>query len=403
MSKEAFLSAIEEAIVRMRKASSEVVLVHHDDADGLASASVLHVALSRAGFSVRRIPLERVHPLIVARIHELFPSTILYVDLGGMAAPMISKVNRGQRFTVILDHHHPGKSTDPEVLNISTESFGLSGEMDISAATAAYFFALVLDEKNRDLAYLSVVGGVGDAHDRGGCLVGENRQALMDAVSQGQVHIEEEDDREHYALTRFRDSLPMAVFAKQLTTLGAAGFNLGGPDLGVRMCIEGPFQEAQQKFEELNQLKMNIYDKALAQLKQEGFRVSKHTQWFMVGDDFAPMGVKTIGDFCRYVRNEDFADPDKYVVGFQNMPTEIPGLGVFDWSLVKVSMRVPSPLEKKIVVDHLMPGLAYLVPEAAKKVDGSIDACHDYAAATLIEVGREDELIAAMDKLVEAK
>ena len=185
--------------------------------------------------------------------------------------------------------------------------------------------------------------------------------------------------------------------------MGAAGFNLGGPDTGVRMCIEGPFQEAQQKFEELNQLKINIYDKALAQLKQEGFRVSKHTQWFMVGDDFAPMGVKTIGDFCRYVRNEDFADPDKYVVGFQNMPTEIPGLGVFDWSLVKVSMRVPSPLEKKIVVDHTMPGLAYLVPEAAKKVDGSIDACHDYAAATLIEVGREDELIAIMDKLVEAK
>lgn len=171
--------------------------------------------------------------------------------------------------------------------------------MDISAATAAYFFALVLDEKNRDLAYLGVVGGVCDAHDRGGRLVGENRQALMDAVSQGQVHIEEEDGREHYALTRFRDSLPMAVFAKQLTTLGAAGFNLGGPVLGVHLCIEGPFQKARQKLEDLNQLKMNIYDKALAQLKQEGFRVSKHTQWFMVGDDFAPMGVKTIGDFCH--------------------------------------------------------------------------------------------------------
>ena len=47
----------------------------------------------------------------------------------------------------------------------------------------------MLDEKNRDLAYLGVVGGVGDAHDRGGRLVGENRQALMDAVSQGQVHM----------------------------------------------------------------------------------------------------------------------------------------------------------------------------------------------------------------------
>lgn len=66
-------------------------------------------------------------------------------------------------------------------------------------------------------------------------------------------------------------------------------------------------------------------------------------------------------------------------------------------------MRVPSPLEKKIVVDHTMPGLAFLMPEAAKKVAGSIDACQDNAAATLIEVGREDELIAAMDKLGEAR
>ena len=49
---------------------------------------------------------------------------------------------------------------------------------------------------------------------------------------------------------------------------------------------------------------------------------------------------------------------------------------------------------------------AYLsqhIPEAANKVDGSIDVCHDYAAATMIEVGKEEKLIAAMDELVEAK
>ncbi len=59
MSREAFLSAAKESIVRMREASSEVAVVHHNDADGLASAAVLQVALSRADFEVRRIPLER--------------------------------------------------------------------------------------------------------------------------------------------------------------------------------------------------------------------------------------------------------------------------------------------------------------------------------------------------------
>lgn len=44
--------------------------------------------------------------------------------------------------------------------------------------------------------------------------------------------------------------------------------------------------------------------------------------------------------------------------------------------------------------------LAYLVPEAAKAADRSIDACHDYAAATVINIGKEEILIGAMEKLI---
>ncbi len=162
MSKKGFLSVVREGIARMCQSGSEVTVVHHNDADGLTSAAALQAALSRAGFSVRRVCIERVHPPVVARIHEQFPSTILYVDLGAQAAPVISEINRGRRFTIILDHHHPQESTDPEVLNIATEFFGLSGDMDIAAATAAYFLALELDQRNRDLAYLGVLGAVGD-------------------------------------------------------------------------------------------------------------------------------------------------------------------------------------------------------------------------------------------------
>jgi hypothetical protein len=312
MGKAEFLSAMERAIARMREASSEVTIVHHNDADGLSSAAVLQVALSRANFAVQRIPLERVHPPILERIHDQSPGTIIYVDLGGKAAPVISQANRGRRFTIILDHHHPEESTDPEVVNLTTEFFGLSGEMDIAATTAVYLFARALDDRNRDLAYLGVIAAVGDYHDRGGRLVGENRQVLLDAMAQGQVLVEEANGREQYVLTRFGDPLPMFPFAMALTTLGAPGYYSGGPDLGFRMCLEGPFQRAAQKLAELDQIKQAAYDKVLAQLKQEGFRV----------------------------------------------------------------------------------------PEAAKQVGGSIDASHDYSAATVISIGREAELIAAMDELV---
>jgi hypothetical protein len=65
-------------------------------------------------------------------------------------------------------------------------------------------------------------------------------------------------------------------------------------------------------------------------------------------------------------------------------------------------MRVPGYLEEKIVAGK-MPGLAWLLPEAAKRVGGSIDACHDYAAASLIPRGKEEELVATMDGLVSEK
>ena len=404
MSKENFLKEIHKGIGRIRAAGLEITLVHHNDADGLSSAAVLQTSLTRAGFSVRRICIERVHPPTIARIHDEATSSILYVDLGAQAAPEISDANQGRRTTLILDHHHPNEPTDPKVLNIATENFGLSGDMDISASTAAYFFALELDAKNRDLAYIGVLGAVGDEHDRDGGLIKENRDALMDAVEQGHVQIEvDADGKERYSLTRFGDPVPMAPLAISVTTLGGVGYYSDGPDLGVRVCLEGLFPEAEQRLEELRETQKKAYKKTSAYLKDEGFQETKHIQWFNVGDDFSPMGVKIIGEYCWDIRNEDFVDPEKYLVGFQNMAPEIPGLGTFDWSQTKVSMRLPSPLEKKVLVEKTMPGLGYLVPEAARQVGGSIDACHDYTAATIVDIGQEEALIAAMDKLVQSK
>ncbi len=402
MSKENFLIEIRTGIKRLQNAGQNITLIHHNDADGLTSAALLQTCLSRAGFAVQRICIERVHPPIVERIHKESSSTIFYVDLGGQAAPVISDANRGNCTTLILDHHHPQKPTDPMVLNISSEFFGLSGDMDISASTAAYLFALELDAANKDLAYIAVLGAVGDEHDREGGLIKENRDALLDAVAQGQVVIETHaDGQEHYLLTRFADPMPMAPLAIDITTLGGVGYYSDGPELGVHVCLEGLTPEPKRRLEELQQIQKTAYERTISKLQQDGFRETKHIQWFSVADDFSPMGVKIIGEFCWDIRNQDFVDPEKYIVGFQNMAPKIPGLGVFDWSQSKASMRLPTSLERKILIDRSMPGLSYLVPAAASQVGGSIDACHDYTAATIVDHGMEEKLIIAMDNLIE--
>lgn len=404
MGRAEFLEEIRKGIGRMRAAGPQVALVHHNDADGLTSAAILDTALRRAGHSVHRICIERVHPPIVARIHEQFPATIFYVDLGAQAAPVISEANQGRRTTLILDHHHPQDATDPHVLNIATEFFGLSGDMDISASTAAYYFALELDQANRDLAHVAVLGAVGDEHDREGRLVGENRQALMDAVEQGQVRTEVDGQgRESCLLTRSGRTVPMAPLAISVTTFGGVGYYSDGPDLGVRVCLEGLFPEAERRLTELRRVQETAYRVTTDRLKRDGFLQTEHIQWFSVGDDFSPMGVKIIGEYCWDIRNEGFVDPEKYIVGFQNMAADVPGVGSFDWQQTKASMRLPTPLERRILNDRSMPGLAYLVPEAARRVGGSIDACHDYTAATIVDLGREQALVLAMEELVQER
>jgi len=384
------------------KEYDEVTLAHHNDADGLSSAAILMEALAREGINVRNIPLERVHPEIVKRLVTKFKGLLLFADLGAGAAPIISKINAeyGGNEIIIIDHHHAGKVQDPKVRVLSTEIYGISGDKDISAAGAAYLFALNLNEENKDLAYLSVIGAVGDSHHRFGRLVGVNRKILMEAVGNNQIEITSENNgRERYFLKIF-DGIDVERFAKNLTVLGAVGYLMNGPDIGIKVAVKGPDEEYHNALKNLKSLKARAFEEVIEKLKRQGLLKGKYVQWFHVHDAFAPMGVKVIGEFCMEIKDRDFVDPHLYLAGFQNMPKEIPKLGRFDWEIVKVSFRLPSKLEEK-VLGGKMPGYNYIVPCAASTVGGDVDACHGYACATTFSKGLEEAFIKSFDECVE--
>jgi hypothetical protein len=112
------------------------------------------------------------------------------------------------------------------------------------------------------------------------------------------------------------------------------------------------------------------------------------------------MGVKMIGLFCEAVREKTFADPDRYIAGFQTVPDEIPGLGPVPFGQVKISMRVPPRLERQIR-EGTIPGLDAFLPEATNRLGGFSDACHRLAAATTVPAGREEALVREMEKVLE--
>ena len=395
-----YINALKEAIKVIEK-HEQVVIAHHNDADGLSSAAIVIEALKRRGVKALNVPLERVHPLIIKRLLEKFSDLIMFVDLGAGAAPEISKINAGRRKIIIIDHHHTPGVDDPSIMNLSTELYGISGDREISASGAAYIFAITMDSRNRDLAYLGVVGAIGDSHHRFGKLESVNRQILFDAVGLKQVVVEELDGREKYYLTVFDDKIDLDKFAKSLTVLGAVGYLMGGPDIGIETLINGPTTRYKETLERLNKLKREKFSKVIEKLKTEGLNKSKYLQWLHVHDFFYPMGVKVIGEFCMEIRNDpEIVDPNMYLAGFQDMPREVPRLGEFDWNIVKVSFRLPSKLEERVLKGE-MPGYNYLVPRAAAHVGGDIDACHGYACATTFEKGLEEEFAKYFDYYVE--
>jgi hypothetical protein len=109
-----------------------------------------------------------------------------------------------------------------------------------------------------------------------------------------------------------------------------------------------------------------------------------------------------IGAFCDAIRVTDLIDPHKYLAGFQIIPDEIPGVGSIAFNEVKVSMRVSPAMEEEIRAGKAM-GLNILLPEATSRLGGFSDACHSLTAAVTVAIGKEEQLIQEMEKIIEGE
>jgi hypothetical protein len=137
----------------------------------------------------------------------------------------------------------------------------------------------------------------------------------------------------------------------------------------------------------------------MKRIRVGSLKKTAHLQWFHVANRFSPMGVKMIGVFCDAIKNTEQIDPDRYLAGFQIIPAEIPGFGPIPINDVKISMRVSARLEAEIRSQRAMP-LNILLPEATNKLGGFSDACHSLTAATTVAVGKEEQLIDEMEKML---
>ena len=401
--KQELLGAMEMAVDQVRQwPQKEVQVFHHNDSDGLTSGAILTKAFTRAGFRVQRSCLEKPYPKLLRKVYEQTGALILFADFAGRIAPMLSDLNQSRNLTLILDHHVAEASTDPLVHNLDPDLFGLKGDRDISGSTTCFLFAKTMDASNADLAPLATIGAVGDEFFVDGCLAGENRDAAGEALAQGKLEIRKQDNGERYYLHTAGGPVACDELGTYLDTLGAAGYYQKGPDMGIKVCLEGASAESDRMLEKLQAIQDKAFEKEISKIQSAGLKKTANIQWFHVQNRFTPMGVKMIGVFCDAIKNSKDVDPQRYLAGFQIIPNEIPGFGPIEFNEVKISMRVSAQLEGGIRADKKM-GLNILLPEATNKLGGFSDACHSLTAATTVAIGKEQQLIQEMQHILDKK
>ncbi len=375
------------AISELKKVKTkEIMLIHHDDADGLCSGAVMKASLEREGYEVKVFCLEKIYPEVVKDLHKGVGKILVYSDIGSAHADFISEVNSSRNLTIILDHHDPMVSKDLRVFDLNLEHFGFQGETDFSGATCNYLFATALNERNSDLAYLALVG----SKEIPGEYVSLNKFVFEEAKKNKVI----KDEGNKMTITKLGLRVD-DLFAK-LQVLGAVGYYEGGPELGVRASLEGINKEIKQKIDEWEQKRKVVNKNLIGRLYRERLKETEHIQWFDARDMYTGMGTKVIGQFCSFLSYQTrLIRPDKYIFGFVDVSPEVPGWGKLKGELVKVSVRVPSGLHAQIDQGGIL-GAVDLLRKASAGF-GIADG-HKYAANVVIPKDEKETLIENADK-----
>jgi hypothetical protein len=386
---EDFKNRANQAIAELKaKRPKEALVVHHDDADGLCSAALAKKMLEREGVRVKTFCLEKVYNEVITDLHSRRGQTIFYVDIGSSHADLISELNNGRNLTIILDHHDPKPAKDPTVFDLNLEHHGFKGETDFSGATCCYMFAKTLNENNFDLGYLALIGSCEIPEGFSGL----NKTVLEEAIKSNVV----QQRGKNFEIVKFKVRID-SLFSK-LQILGAVGYYEGGPEVGIDVCLNGLNKEADEKVSILETKRKEVNRRVLARLYHEGLRETEHIQWFDAGKMYAGMGTKVIGQFCSFLAFQArLIKPNKYILGFVDVPPEIPGWGKLKESFVKASVRVPKTMQPLIDRGKL-PGAVKLLDEASEGF-GMADG-HQYAANVIVPADEKEVLIENTEKVI---
>jgi len=152
------IESIAEKFIEKIK-DEEILIISHFDTDGITSATIMIQTLKKMDkkFSlkiVRRLEKETIDTLPRDKI-------ILFLDLASGSLNHFSTMEMKNIF--IIDHHEVFQ-TIPEGINILNPQ--LNDKEEISSSSLTYLFCKQLNQENKELAKLAILGMIGDSMEK---------------------------------------------------------------------------------------------------------------------------------------------------------------------------------------------------------------------------------------------
>ncbi|MEE9525761.1 MAG: DHH family phosphoesterase [Candidatus Woesearchaeota archaeon] len=183
-------ASIDKAVERFKKwdKSKTIQVISHLDADGISACAILTKILNKEN---RKYSISILQQLSRKGVEDIAKSDYGYVIFADFGSGQINDIVEllKEKEVIVLDHHQPEEAEVGENINhVNPHLNGIDGSKEISGAGVVYLFAKALNEENEKLAYIAIIGAIGDVQEEGEFMK-LNKEILETAIKHGKIEV----------------------------------------------------------------------------------------------------------------------------------------------------------------------------------------------------------------------
>src|SRR5512136_2270062 len=179
-----FSDSFKHALKIVNSAGYLRVISHHD-ADGIAAASIVTGALTRAKKQFHLTITKGLDNDIIESLAKEGNEAILFLDMGSGQVESLEQLDAK---IAVLDHHKPLRKSK-KLVQVNPHFQNIDGMTEACASALSFLFAVIMDPCNWDLSPIAIAGIIGDRQHMGG-MKSINQQILDYAKEKNFIEVQ---------------------------------------------------------------------------------------------------------------------------------------------------------------------------------------------------------------------